>query len=86
VSYAENSSIYLFNVVKSALFRTSARVQFCFFHVGNLDPCRKDPCQNLAGAIVDSCIKVGASDFMCQCQAGFAWNDESNSCDAGKVQ
>ena len=43
-------------------------------------PCRKYPCANIAGAIVDSCSEVGGLDFKCECQGSFEWNDDTNAC------
>lgn len=43
--------------------------------------CYKDPCQNIARAVVGSCQSIGDTDFTCRCQQNYAWNDDSNSCD-----
>jgi hypothetical protein len=44
------------------------------------NPCDKNPCQNIARAMVDTCQPVGHSDFECRCQPPFTWDDDSNSC------
>lgn len=52
----------------------------------NDDMCQKDPCQNIARAMINTCIPVGDSDFKCSCQAAFTWDDDSNSCADAQVQ
>ena len=42
--------------------------------------CHKDPCRNIARAVVGSCNAVKDDDFECHCQLPFAWDDDSNSC------
>ena len=42
--------------------------------------CRKDPCLNIASAVVGTCEPDGDTDFTCQCQSGHQWDDETNSC------
>ena len=42
--------------------------------------CSKDPCQNIAKAIVGSCQMSGQNDFVCACQRAFSWNDDVNMC------
>lgn len=42
--------------------------------------CRKDPCENIARAVVGTCEPDGESDFKCQCQLISKWDDYSNSC------
>lgn len=42
--------------------------------------CSKDPCDNIARALVNTCNAVGDADFTCQCQSGYSWDDDSNSC------
>jgi hypothetical protein len=54
-------------------------MELSFFFLDS-DPCKKDPCQNLAGAVVQSCIPVGAGDFECHCQEGFKWVNDNNFC------
>ena len=48
------------------------------------DICQKDPCQNIARALVGTCSPLGDSDFVCLCQATNKWDDESNSCVFGE--
>ena len=42
--------------------------------------CVKDPCANIAKAVVGSCSPIGSHDFQCQCQHSHAWNDDANAC------
>jgi hypothetical protein len=45
------------------------------------DPCHKNPCQNIARTVTESCKSVkDYSDFECACQMHFVWDDETNSC------
>ena len=44
------------------------------------DPCSKDPCTNLARAILGTCRPLGSADFICSCQHSSSWDDETNSC------
>ena len=42
--------------------------------------CIKDPCANIAKAVVGSCNLIGRSDFQCQCQHSHMWDDGANTC------
>ena len=45
-----------------------------------VDPCDPDPCPVIQDAIADTCTAVGQTDFTCDCDAGFVWEDPSNTC------
>ena len=45
-----------------------------------LDPCMKNPCQNIARAFEDSCVAIGETDFLCDCQTSYVWDNDTNSC------
>jgi hypothetical protein len=45
-------------------------------------PCAKDPCMNIARAVVGSCQSLGRTDFTCGCQRSFIWQDDTNMCAA----
>ena len=47
------------------------------------NPCEKNPCQNIAKAVVNSCHAIGTADFECMCQNS-KWDDDTNSCAMGK--
>jgi hypothetical protein len=49
----------------------------------DIDPCKKDPCQNIAGALIGTCVSIGTVDFSCRCQLPFIWMDDTNSCAHG---
>jgi hypothetical protein len=44
------------------------------------NPCQKNPCRNIARAIVNRCVKLSNDDFECRCQRHFHWDDETNAC------
>ena len=48
------------------------------------DICYKDPCQNIARAVVGTCESDGNADFTCECQERYKWEDVTNSCISGK--
>jgi hypothetical protein len=45
--------------------------------------CSKDYCENIAKAVVGSCVDIGNADFQCRCQLPFVWDDDKNSCRSG---
>ena len=53
-------------------------------------PCVPDPCQGIPNGIPGTCevIPAGpcapATDFTCDCLAGFLWDDSSNTCRRGR--
>ena len=56
-------------------------VLICVFVVfEGVNPCSKNPCQNIAAAHVDSCVDISHSDFECSCQPEHSWDDDLNSC------
>ena len=57
-------------------------LKFFYSEIGKVvaDICRKDPCENIARAVVGTCIADGEFDFSCQCQFRNKWNDDTNSC------
>jgi hypothetical protein len=44
------------------------------------DPCRKDPCENIVRAVVGTCKLLPPSDYECECQPRFKWDDVTDSC------
>jgi hypothetical protein len=42
--------------------------------------CQKNPCQNIAAAIVNSCKDINRLDFECSCQPDHNWDDDTNAC------
>ena len=54
-------------------------------------PCRPDPCQDITNAIPDTCevipggVCAPATDFTCNCLAGFLWDHSTNTCEAEAV-
>jgi hypothetical protein len=72
--------LVIFTMPKMACLATGISV---FVGGQGISPCRKYPCANIVRAIADSCAKVGLSDFKCECQPNFTWDDDSNSCTAG---
>jgi hypothetical protein len=47
--------------------------------------CTKDPCQNIARALVGTCQPRSEADFSCDCQAGSLWDDDTNACFPGTL-
>jgi mono/diheme cytochrome c family protein len=45
------------------------------------DLCDPDPCQGISDAVAGSCADVGGGDFTCDCDAGFDWDDTTNTCE-----
>ncbi len=59
--------------------------------VAQSDPCDPDPCEGIQKAVSGTCTSAGgsctpASDFTCECVAGFTWQDATNTCEAAMAQ
>ncbi len=62
-------------------------MQSCIFITGEQqmsDVCSKDPCQNIARAVVGSCQPQGDANFVCRCQHHNKWDDDTNACISGE--
>ena len=55
----------------------------CLYVGRSDDPCYKNPCKNIARAVVDSCMRLDNTDFVCKCQQHFIWDDDNNDCVQG---
>lgn len=45
------------------------------------DPCNPDPCASITNAVAETCVDLGDGDFTCDCDAGFAWEDATDTCE-----
>ena len=69
-------------ILLSGMFLTILMGQDC---AAQSDPCDPDPCQGIPNAITATCTAVGgactpATDFVCSCDTGYAWQDATNTC------
>ena len=53
--------------------------------IAQSDPCDPDPCSTIPNAVVETCTEIGGScagpsDFFCDCDSGYAWQDDTNTC------
>ena len=43
--------------------------------------CDPDPCAGKDNATADTCTDLGGDDYTCDCESGYFWEDEGNTCE-----
>jgi hypothetical protein len=49
-------------------------------------PCDEDPCEEKENAVAGSCEVVGEEVFTCECDPGFGWDPDTDSCTANACE
>ena len=53
---------------------------FTLFDDDDGGPCAGDPCAEISHAVKGSCVVEGTTDFTCECDTDYVWNDGNDQC------
>jgi len=71
----------LFGIALSILCVGIGCGDFTLFGDDDQGVCDPDPCASKANATAGTCTAVDESDFTCDCDAGYFWEDDGNTCE-----
>lgn len=71
----------LFGIALSILCVGIGCGDFTLFGDDDQGICDPDPCAGKDNATADTCTDLGGDDYTCDCESGYFWEDEGNTCE-----